>query len=45
MQVAVTDAGGLHFDEHFARSGRAEVDRFDGKRGPGFPENGGLDMH
>jgi hypothetical protein len=45
VQVAVAHAGGLYFDQHFARARRIEFSRFDGERLASFPENGGGDFH
>src|SRR5262245_43381951 len=45
MEIAVANAGGLDFDEHFAGAGRIELGVFDGKRLPTFPEDCGGYFH
>src|SRR5207237_1223940 len=45
MQIAVTDAGRLDFDEHFTGAGRVELRRLDRERLALLPQDRGLDSH
>src|SRR5437899_3038136 len=45
MQIAVAHAGGLHLDEHFARSRRVELGGLDRQRLSLLPQNRGVHAH
>jgi hypothetical protein len=45
MEVAVTDASGLDFDEHFARPRRVELGVFYREWSSALPENRRPDLH
>src|SRR5262249_24986480 len=45
MEIAVTDAGRPHLDEHLVRAWRVELGGLDRQRLRLFPENGRLNLH
>src|SRR5712692_6901617 len=45
VQIALTDSGGLHFDQHLARARRFEFDLFNRERLTLLPQNGGIYVH
>src|SRR5438477_3587845 len=45
MQIAVADAGGFHFDQHFARAGAVELGGLDRQRPSLFPQNRSINSH